>query len=80
MPEESKICLSHLLVPKQEIISQEEVEKVLAQFKISKKDLPRIFTVDPVAKALGANDGDVLRIHRKDLTGENIYYRVVVTK
>lgn len=69
----------HKLVPKHEILTPEEREKVLAQYKIKPYQLPQIKVSDPAAKAIGAKPGDILRIIRKSPTaGEHIAYRYVV--
>jgi DNA-directed RNA polymerase subunit H len=71
--------LKHELVPKHEILSEEEKKELLKKYGISLKQLPRILLSDPVIKSLGAKVGDVIRITRKSETaGESIYYRVVV--
>lgn len=71
--------LEHVLVPKHEIVPDSEVESLLGELKIgSKEKLPKILTGDPVVKAIGAKEGDILRIYRKEPTGEVLYYRLVV--
>lgn len=74
----SKVPLDNVLIPKHEILSHDEEEKVLASFRISKQNLPKIRSTDPQVKKLEAKPGDVIMITREDLTGENIYYRIVV--
>ncbi len=69
----------HVLVPKHEIVPDSEVESILGELKVPSKDkLPKIFANDPASKAIGAKKGDVVRIYRKEPTGEVLYYRVVV--
>lgn len=69
----------HQLVPKHEILTQEEKEKILAQYKVQPYQLPQIKASDPAVKAIGAKPGDILRIIRKSPTaGEHIAYRYVV--
>jgi len=69
----------HKLVPRHEILSEEEKAKLLAQFKVHPYQLPQINSADPAVKAIGANPGDILRIIRKSPTaGEHIAYRYVV--
>ncbi|MEM5790550.1 MAG: DNA-directed RNA polymerase subunit H [Candidatus Aenigmatarchaeota archaeon] len=71
--------LSHKLVPKHEILDEKEKEELLKRYGITLRQLPRILSSDPVARALDAKPGDVIRIRRKSLTArESIYYRVVV--
>jgi len=69
----------HVLVPKHEIMSKEEVKALLKRYGIRKEDLPWIRLTDPVVKAIGAKRGDVIRIIRESPTaGKTVYYRVVV--
>jgi DNA-directed RNA polymerase subunit H len=71
--------LDHELVPKHIILSEKEKEEVLKKYRATLKQLPRILSSDPVAKAIGAKPGDVIKIIRKSPTaGESIYYRIVV--
>ena len=70
--------LKHHLVPKMEVLKEEEKQRLLAEFGIDAGLLPRINSDDPSAEALGAKEGDVVRIKRKDETGEYDYYRLVV--
>jgi DNA-directed RNA polymerase subunit H len=70
---------THQLVPKHEVLTQDEKKEVMEMFNIDKEKLPKILDSDPVCKDIGAKKGDVLRIRRKSETaGENVYYRVVV--
>jgi DNA-directed RNA polymerase subunit H len=69
----------HVLVPKHEILTEEERKQVLAQYRIQPYQLPQIKASDPAVKAIGAKPGDILRIIRKSPTaGEHIAYRYVV--
>ena len=67
------------IVPKHEVLSEEEKAKILEQFGITLKQLPRIKHEDPVVKRLGAKKDDIIKITRKSpISGEYDYYRVVV--
>jgi DNA-directed RNA polymerase subunit H len=69
----------HELVPKHEILSEEEKTKLLKKYGITIKELPRILASDPAIKSLNPKIGDVVKITRKSKTaGESVYYRVVV--
>jgi len=71
--------LNHELVPKHEILSAKEKREILEKFNITKDKLPKILGSDPVAKAIGAKPGDILRIERNSPTaGKTTYYRIVV--
>ena len=80
MAEEFNI-LNHELVPKHTILNKEEEKEVLDKFKIRPENLPKILINDPVVKAIGAKEGDILKITRKSKTaGTSLYYRIVVKK
>lgn len=69
----------HVLVPKHEILSAEQAKVVLDQFKVTPHQLPLIKNSDPVANAIGAKPGDILKITRDSQTaGRAVAYRHVV--
>jgi len=69
----------HELVPKHEVLSEEEAKKLLDELNISKGQLPKILKSDPMVQKIKAKVGDIIKITRKSKTaGESIYYRVVV--
>ena len=71
--------MSHQLVPKHEIISEKEAEKVFDRLKITKENLPRILITDPCAKRISAKAGEVIKITRESPTaGVSEYYRLVI--
>jgi len=73
--------LKHTLVPHHEILSAEDAEKLLKVYKIKKEDLPQILVTDPVVKAIGAKEGDIIKIVRRSPTaGTSVAYRLVVRK
>jgi len=70
----------HELVPKHEIISAKEKEELIKKYG-SLRNFPRIYSSDPQVKLLNAKPGDVIKITRyNEITGESVYYRVVVEK
>ena len=74
-----KSLSEHHLVPKHELLSKEETEKLLSQFGLDFDKLPRIMQEDPICQEMKANVGDVIRITRNSLVaGETIYYRRVI--
>ena len=69
----------HKLVPKHEMLTDEEKEQLLLQYKVHPYQLPQISSMDPCVKAIGAKPGDVLRIKRRSPTaGEHTSFRYVV--
>jgi DNA-directed RNA polymerase subunit H (RpoH/RPB5) len=71
--------LLHELVPKHYLLTKEETKELLEKFKITVTDLPQMFEKDPVAIAIGAKEGDVVKIVRQShTTVKSIdYYRFV---
>lgn len=70
--------LKHFLVPKMEVLKEEEKKELIKKLGIEENMLPKASSDDAAVSALGAKAGDVLRIRRKDETGEYDYYRLVV--
>ena len=71
--------LHHELVPKHSIATDDEVNEILEKYGIRKQQLPWIKANDPVARAIGAHPGDVVKIIRKSpVAGVSVYYRYVV--
>jgi DNA-directed RNA polymerase subunit H len=69
----------HKLVPKHEILSEEEKNKILTQYKLQPYQMPQVQATDPAVKVIGAKPGNMLKIIRKSATaGEHIAYRYVV--
>ncbi len=72
--------LKHELVPQHEIVSKKEGDAVLKKYNVTKGQLPKILSTDPVVKMIKAETGDILKITRKSRTaGTSIFYRVVVS-
>ncbi len=71
--------LLHELVPKHILLTKEETDELLDKYKIDLIDLPQMFEKDPVAIAIGAKEGDVVKIIRDSQTtvSKVIYYRYV---
>ena len=68
----------HKLVPKHEIMTEDEISEEFSDVDYDFKDLPKIKANDPVVEAIGAQPGNVLRITRESQTaGEFITYRIV---
>lgn len=69
----------HALVPKHEITSGEERERLLTEYRVQPYQLPKLMATDPGAKAIGAKPGDIVRITRDSPTaGKYVTYRYVI--
>lgn len=70
---------AHKHVPKHEILTEEEKDQLLKQYRVHPYQLPQIKASDPAVKAIGAKASDVVRVIRRSTTaGEHIAYRYVV--
>ena len=71
--------IEHNLVPKHELMSPEEGQKILEKYKVTREQMPMILTTDMAISHLEAKVGDIIRITRRSkLIGPSVYYRVVV--
>jgi DNA-directed RNA polymerase subunit H len=69
----------HELVPKHEILTEEEAEELVKRYRIKPYRIPRLKASDPAAKMIGAKPGDIIKIIRKSPTaGDSVAYRYVV--
>ena len=71
--------LLHKFVPKHVLLTKEECHNLLEKFRIDINDLPQMFEKDPVAIAIGAKEGDIVKIIRdSNTTVKSVdYYRYV---
>ena len=72
--------LNHVLVPSHNIISEDEVKKVMTRYNITDKiQFPDISRFDPVARAICLRPGQVCHILRPSKTAITAnYYRICV--
>ena len=71
--------MKHDLVPRHELLSDEEALGILERYGVTPEQLPKIFANDAVARAVRAKPGNIIRIKRKSPTaGEAVAYRYVV--
>mmetsp|Transcript_40903 Transcript_40903/g.36095 ORF Transcript_40903/g.36095 Transcript_40903/m.36095 type:complete len:212 (+) Transcript_40903:41-676(+) len=69
----------HKLVPRHEILTMFEKNKLMARYKLNaESQLPRIQKLDPVARYFGAEKGQIFKITRQSETaGRYVTYRIV---
>ncbi len=71
--------MKHELVPRHEVLGDDEAQEILRRYGVKPDQLPRILASDPVARAVRSRPGQILKITRKSPTaGEAIAYRYVV--
>lgn len=69
----------HFLVPKHLILSKDEENEILKKYNITKEELPKIKVSDPAILSLKPKQGDIVKIDRRSVYGDDIsYYRVVI--
>ena len=70
--------LEHHYVPEHIKLTDSEIEELAESLEYDIKDLPKIKSSDPVAKQLGVEEGDILKIIRNsDTAGTFVTYRYV---
>ena len=72
--------MAHRLVPDAKVLSVEEEKAFLKEKRVTKKELSKILTVDPVAKYLGMRPGQILRTERPAMEGYFYYHWRVCAK
>lgn len=71
--------VSHVAVPKHEMLNEEETQIFLKDYLLKKREIPKMFISDPVSKYFNAKVGQVFRIIRpSEISGQSIYYRMVI--
>ncbi|HMK54747.1 MAG TPA: DNA-directed RNA polymerase subunit H [Methanobacteriaceae archaeon] len=74
-----KDILKHELVPDHVVLKKNQITKMLKEMDVHPEQLPKIKLDDPVAKAIEAKAGDIIKITRKSQTaGKFITYRLVL--
>jgi DNA-directed RNA polymerases I, II, and III subunit RPABC1 len=69
----------HCLVPKHEVLNQDEKKQIIRQYRVTSKHFPLMLVSDPVARYYGLLPGAMVRITRPSPTaGTHVLYRVVV--
>lgn len=71
--------VDHVSVPKHQLLNSEETKNLLEEYSVKKKEIPRIFVSDPIARYFNAKIGQIFRITRPSETAvESPYHRLVV--
>lgn len=69
----------HMLVPKHEILTKSESKSLLERYSIKFEHLPKILKNDPVAKYLGLQRSEIVKIIRvSETSGKFITYRICI--
>ncbi len=68
----------HYLVPRHELVKEDEEREILNDLMVEKEQLPKINSYDPAIQGLEAKLNDIIKITRIEGREKNIYYRVVI--
>ncbi len=68
----------HDLVPKHEILSEEDIQTFFERYDLQPTSLPTIYIHDAALKGLNPKIGDIIKISRSSHTaGSSVFYRRV---
>ena len=71
--------VSHVSVPKHELLDDNDSKLVLEEYFTKKREMPKIFVTDPVSKYYNAKIGQIFRIIRpSETSGQTFSYRLVI--
>lgn len=73
--------VDNVLVPKYEILDREsdDYKTFYEQYQCKKRDMPRMYDTDPVAKYYNLSKGDIVHIIRpSETSGQSVFYRLVI--
>lgn len=78
--ESKKSFLNHDMVPKHEILSEDEKKVLLQKYNIQPEWLPLVKASDSIVRAINGKPGDIVKILRKSATAGQyaIFYRYVI--
>ncbi|MCX6771093.1 MAG: DNA-directed RNA polymerase subunit H [Candidatus Micrarchaeota archaeon] len=66
---------SHEIIPEHKVLSKDDAEKVLSEFRVSRLQIPKIRAKDAALAGKGAKAGQIVVIARLD---GSQYYRLVI--
>lgn len=71
--------ISHVLVPQQTKLTEDEKQKLLSKYNVTTNGLPKILLSDPGISHLEPKEGDVIKIVRESSTAKRtVFYRGVI--
>jgi DNA-directed RNA polymerase I, II, and III subunit RPABC1 len=73
--------IEHELIPKHELLTEDEKKEFLKSYQCKKKNLMRMYLSDPVARYYKMEVGDIVRIMRpSETSGYSLNYRIIINK
>lgn len=69
----------HISVPLHELLSDEDSKRVLEEYLVKKREMPKIFVTDPIARYYNAKIGQIFKITRpSETSGLAPFHRLVI--
>ena len=65
----------HETIPEHKILSKDDSEKIISEFKVSRMQIPKIKIKDAALIGMGAKAGQIVQVTRKD---GSVNYRLVI--
>ncbi|CAH6421825.1 DNA-directed RNA polymerase subunit RPB5 [uncultured virus] len=71
--------IDHVLVPKHEILEDNDAKEVLTKYNAKKRNMPKILSSDPIARYFNMKSGQICKIIRpSEKSGLTVSYRLVI--
>lgn len=71
--------VQHISVPQHDLLSDDNSKKVLEEYLVKKREMPKIFVSDPISKYYNARIGQIFKITRPSETSALApYHRLVI--
>lgn len=71
--------VEHELQPKFELLNSNEAKQKLEEYNLSKNNISKMLSIDPISRYYGAKPGDIFRILRPSpLSCDGFHYRIVM--
>jgi DNA-directed RNA polymerase subunit H len=71
--------IEHDLQPIFQVLTDEEKEKFMEEYQVTKKQMSKMKSIDPIARYFNSKAGDIFRIIRPSTSaGVGIHYRIVI--
>lgn len=72
--------ISHVSMPKFELLSEDESKLVLEEYSTRKREMPKIYVTDPCSRYYNAQPGRIFRVLRpSEITAYSVIHRLVIS-
>ena len=71
--------IDHDFQPRFEILTEAEIENFFKSYQLNKNYIPKMVSIDPIARYYNLKEGAIVRIIRPSITsGYSSFYRIVI--